>query len=164
MGSRIVIRWCSRDAANAFVAAHHRHHRAVRAHYWAVQAIIDGAVVGVAIVGRPSARLLCDGMTCEVLRLCTLGGARNVGSRLLGSCYRAARGMGFERVVSYTRVDETGDVYRAAGWTRVARVRARGWDKPGRWLPGLFTPTTAVVDRWRWEIGPSAGAEIREGE
>jgi len=63
--------------------------------------------------------------------------------------------MGVRRMVSYTRADEHGTCYRAAGWKPVATVDGRGWttgNKAARWLPGLYEPTTEIVDRMRWEI------------
>lgn len=80
-------------------------------------------------------------------------------SRILGSLWGAARSLGFTRLVSYTRVDEAGTSYKAAGWVAAHRTKGREWgetNKPGRWLPGLFEPTTETVDRIRWELGPNA--------
>ena len=127
----------------------------MRSHRFAIGAEVGGAVAGVVIVGNPVARALNDGHTCEVTRLATPANAvPHVASRLLGAARRAALAMGFRRIVSYTRADEPGTCYRAAGWRQVATVKGRAWDnasKPGRWLPGLYEPTTEVVDRVRWE-------------
>jgi len=82
-----------------------------------------------------------------------------VASRLLGAIWGAAKSLGFTRAVSYTRIDEPGTSYKAAGWVATHRAKGRAWDegnKPGRWLPGLFEPTTETIDRIRWEIGPAA--------
>ncbi len=63
-------------AANAFVALHHRHHRPARGCICVVAVSDETSVRGVAIVGRPLARMLQDGATAEVTRVCT-DGARN---------------------------------------------------------------------------------------
>jgi len=163
----IELRHLPRDAANEVITRWHRHHKPVRSHYWATGAWVDDELLGVVIVGRPVARALCNGKTAEVVRLACRGGDSNVGSRLLGSAYRAARAMGFTRLVSYTRQDEPGTVYRAAGWHPCARVKGRahaGGNRPGRWLPGLYEPSTEIVDRIRWEIGPDAGLRMVNGE
>lgn len=149
------IRPITRDEANAIVWLYHSHHDAVRSHRFAIGAFIGDGVLGCVIVGNPIAQALCDGVTFEVLRLCTWGG-RNVASRLLGAAWRASRAMGVRRLVSYLRADERGTSYRAAGWRCVADVKGRAWDtgnKAQRWIPGLYLPTTEIVDRTRWEVG-----------
>jgi hypothetical protein len=67
--------------------------------------------------------------------------------------------MGVRLLISYTRADEAGISYKATGWIPVARVSGRGWDtgnKGTRWLPGMYEPTTEIVDRIRWERRPTA--------
>ena len=44
--------------ANAFVNAHHRHHKATAGHKFSIGCAKDGELVGVAIVGRPVSRYL----------------------------------------------------------------------------------------------------------
>lgn len=75
--------------------------------------------------------------------------------------------MGIRRLISYTRVDEAGTCYRAAGWVAVEIVKGGAWvnNTSGRWLPGLYVPSTEIVDRVRWEIGPDAAtSRVRRGE
>jgi hypothetical protein len=117
----------------------------------------DMPTVGVVIVGRPNARLLDDGRTLEVTRLCCRGKDKNVASRLLGSSTSTADSMGYIRVVSYIRKDESGICYEAAGWVAVAEVKGQPWTHGGkstRWLPGFYEPSTDIVDRVRWEWRP----------
>ncbi|HBO7587772.1 DUF4406 domain-containing protein [Pseudomonas aeruginosa] len=80
--------------ANAFVEQHHRHHGPVQGHKFSLGLAADGRIVGVAIVGRPVARHLDDGMTLEVTRCCT-DGARNGCSKLYGAAWRATRALGY---------------------------------------------------------------------
>lgn len=80
-------------AACAFVRDHHRHHGPPRGHLWSIGLDLRGQLVGVAIIGRPLARLDDDGFTFEVLRVCTLGHA-NACSMLYGAAWRSARAMG----------------------------------------------------------------------
>lgn len=152
----IEIRPLTRDAANAAILAWHRHHKPVRSHRFAIGAYVDGRFVGAVIVGNPvAASLARDPLICEVTRLVTDGETPHAASRLLGAARRAARAMGFTRIVSYTRKDEAGTCYRAAGWTPVAAVKGREWagvNKPLRWLPGLYEPATEIIDRVRWEV------------
>lgn len=155
--SQIVLRPLSLKEANTAVARWHRHHQPTRGHKFSVGAFIDGEMVGACIVGRPVAPSLDDGTTWEVTRLAIVEGApKNVGSRLLGACWRAAKALGVVRLVSYTREDEHGGTYAASGWRATVTTPGRGWDsgnKAMRWLPGLYQPTTEIVDRKRWEIG-----------
>lgn len=82
--------------ANAFVNAHHRHHKATAGHKFSIGCAKDGELVGVAIVGRPVSRYLDDGWTLEVNRLCTTG-EKNACSILYAASARAAKAMGYGR-------------------------------------------------------------------
>lgn len=150
----IELRPVSLREANRLVERWHRHHKPVGIARWAIGAFMAGEPVGAVIVGNPKALSLQDGVTWEVVRLVT-NGVPHAASRLLGAAWRAARAMGVRTIVSYTRSDEPGTCYRAAGWRPVAAVEGRGWttgNKADRWLPGLYVPTTEIVDRVRWEI------------
>lgn len=162
MSDRIGLRPIGLRAANAFVMEWHRHHGRVVQACWCIGAFVDGNLVGVAIVESPKANALRAAGALEVTRLST-DGTRNVATRLLGRVTADALSTGVRRLVSYTRIDELGTCYRAAGWRPVATVSGRRWDeksKPGRWLPGLFVETTETIDRVRWEIGPDAAPEL----
>lgn len=79
-------------AAARYVAEHHRHNRPPQGGLFAAGAMLGGQLVGVVIVGRPVARLLDDGQTAEVTRLCT-NGQLNACSLLYGAAARAARAL-----------------------------------------------------------------------
>ena len=105
--------------ANAYVAERHRHNQPTTGHKWSI-AVYDGdRLCGVAIAGRPVARKLDDGLTIEVLRVCT-DGTRNACSALYGACARIARDMGYERIITYTLESEPGTSLRAAGYNLAA--------------------------------------------
>jgi hypothetical protein len=61
--------------ACAFVAAWHRHHEPPVGHKFSIGVAAGQVLVGVAIVGRPVARLYDDGRTLEVTRVATDGTA-----------------------------------------------------------------------------------------
>lgn len=88
--------------ANAFVEQNHRHHGATVGHKFSIGLSDGEKIVGVAIVGRPVSRHLDDGWTLEVNRLCT-DGTRNACSMLYAAAWRAARAMGYKRVVYQKR-------------------------------------------------------------
>ncbi|MFE4915850.1 XF1762 family protein [Streptomyces sp. NPDC056652] len=121
-----------RDAA-AFVAMWHRHNQPpVGCKYCIGVADNDGVLRGVAIVGRPVARMYDNGQTLEVNRTAT-DGSPNANSMLYAAAWRAAKALGYTRLITYTQADETGASLRAAGWQVIAQRPARpGWDVPSR--------------------------------
>ncbi len=109
----------------------------------------DDVLVGVAMVGRPTARHYDDGRTLEVNRTAT-DGTRNANSMLYGAAWRATKALGYDRLVTYTQHDESGASLRAAGWQVVAERPARaGWDAPSR--PREVPAGMAFVARTLWE-------------
>ena len=112
--------------ANAFVASHHRHHRPVVGHKFSIGCMVGGALVGVAIVGRPVSRHLDNGLTLEVNRLCT-DGTKNACSFLYAAAWRAARAMGYRKIITYTLASESGASLRAAGWTCAGLAGGLRW-------------------------------------
>lgn len=135
--------------ANAFVAAHHRHHRPARGCKFCVGVSDAGVLVGVAVVGRPVARGLDDGWTLEVNRVCTTG-ERNACSLLYGAAWRAARALGYRRVVTYTLPEEGGASLRGAGWRLIGECGGGNWNTPAR--PRLDTEVAIRVTKHRWEV------------
>ena len=119
---------------NAFVSEHHRHHKPVVGTKFAL-GVSDGAkIVGVALVGRPVARHFDDGWTLEVNRCCT-DGTRNTCSFLYAAADRAARALGYKRVVTYTLPEEGGASLRGAGWKllgEAGKKDGKGWSCKSR--------------------------------
>jgi hypothetical protein len=133
--------------ARAYVNEHHRHHRAPQGGLFAIGAARDGEVVGVVIVGMLVARMLADGYTCEVTRLAS-DGTRNVCSMLYRAAWRAARAMGYRRLVTYTLPEEGGSSLRAAGFQLIGEAGGGTWDRPGRPRVDLHPTQTKL----RWEL------------
>jgi hypothetical protein len=115
--------------ANKFVADYHRHRVPVQGHVFSIAAALDNVIVGVAIVGRPVARLRDDGHTAEITRLCT-DGTPNACSFLYGAAARAARALGFKRIGTYISADEPGTTLLAAGWRKISEWK--GHNRPSR--------------------------------
>jgi hypothetical protein len=138
--------------ACGFTAMWHRHHAAPQGMKFAVGAAdAAGVLVGVAITGRPVARRLDDGATLEVTRVAT-DGTPNACSMLYAACWRAAKALGYRRLVTYTQDGETGASLRAAGWHVIAERPPRpGWDRPSRPRADLGT---AHMPRTLWEAAP----------
>lgn len=117
--------------ANEYISEHHRHHKPVRGCKFNIGVLRDGDLCAVAITGRPVARMLDDGYTAEVTRLCT-DGTPNACSMLYGASWRAAKAMGYLRIVTYILESEEGTSLRAAGWTRAADSSGGTWSRPSR--------------------------------
>jgi hypothetical protein len=133
--------------ACAFVADWHRHHEPPVGHKFSIGAASANQLVGVCIVGRPVARHLDNGHTLEVLRTAT-DGTDNANSMLYGAAWRAAKALGYDRLITYTQAGESGSSLRAAGWCVVAERGPRpGWDAPSR----PRETKNANVQRYLWE-------------
>jgi hypothetical protein len=120
------------EEACAFIEKHHSHHPPPQGWKFGI-AVNDGeGVVGVITVGRPVSRALDDGWTLEVTRCCT-DGTKNVASKLYGAAAKAARALGYKRVITYTLKDETGTSLIAAGWKPLYDTRKnKSWNTPSR--------------------------------
>lgn len=134
--------------ANAYVRRLHRHHQPVRGCKFCL-AVADesGTVRGVALVGRPVARLLQDGYTLEVNRTCT-DGAKNANSMLYRAAWRAVRALGYRRLVTYTLPEEGGASLRAAGYVCLGEAGGGSWNRDIR--PRLDQHPIQV--KLRWEV------------
>lgn len=119
--------------ACGFVKMWHRHHQPPVGHKFSFGVADEAGVLhGVAMIGRPVSRMFDDGFTLEVNRTAT-DGTSNVNSMLYGSAWRAAKALGYTRLVTYTQAGESGTSLRAAGWRVIAeRPATNGWSVPSR--------------------------------
>ena len=124
----------SQEEAFAFIDRHHETHDSPQGWKFGV-AVNDGEnVVGVAVVGRPVSRHQDDGVTLEVTRNCTKG-TKNAASKLYAAAWRAAKNMGYRRLITYTLADsEDGTPLRAVDGYQVVHERNSGgdWSSPSR--------------------------------
>ncbi|MBG0818766.1 hypothetical protein HS045_32025 [Planomonospora sp. ID82291] len=135
--------------ARQFIADHHRHHQPPQGHKYSVGVADAHGLAGVATVGRPVNRHLDNGTTLEVTRVATTGTA-NACSMLYGAAWRAARALGWQRLITYTQAGEPGTSLRAAGWRKVAdRPPRASWSCPSR---PRTTSAPHMVARTLWEV------------
>lgn len=144
-----------------YVADHHRHNLPPRGWLFGVGVEDETGLRGIAVASRPVARKLDDGRTVEVTRTCT-DGARNANSMLYGAIVRAAKALGYDRVITYTLQEESGASLKASGFTIEALLDAReAWvrNDGGRYQTDLFgnerRPAGPKI-RWVRELRPAA--------
>ncbi|HSS99911.1 MAG TPA: XF1762 family protein [Terriglobales bacterium] len=133
--------------AKTFVTSHHRHHQPPQGMKFCI-AVNDGArVVGVIIVGRPVARYLDNGCTLEVTRCCTDSSVKNTASMLYGAAWRAAKALGYKRLITYTLRSEAGTSLKAAGWKELGQAGGGSWNRPNRFR----VDTHPIGQKTLWE-------------
>jgi hypothetical protein len=134
--------------ANAYVASYHRHNGRLPTARLCVGIVDDdGLLRGVAIAGLPKARMLMARDTLEVNRVCT-DGVRNGCSMLYGAITRAAKALGYARILTYTLDAEDGASLKASGWTQVHRWAGGMWSE----MRGTGQDAHDTGPKARWEI------------
>jgi len=124
---RLQIVPCTLAEANEFVLKFHRHHGPVVGYRFAIAVADETETIrGVAIVGRPVARFMDDGWTLEVNRLAT-DGCQNACSALYSGSWRAARALGYKKLITYILKEEGGASLRGAGWTCIGLRGGGSW-------------------------------------
>jgi len=131
--------------ANVFVKKHHRHHKTVPGAKFSIAVSEAGDVRGVVIVGRPVARMADNGWTLEVNRCCT-DGARNACSMLYQAAWRAARAMGYKKLITYTLPEEGGSSLKGAGWKCLGKAGGGNWNVLSR--PRVDTELQQMKLKW----------------
>lgn len=148
------------EEACRFVDVHHSTHDPPQGWKFGV-AVNDGErVVGVAMVGRPTSRHRDDGTTLEVTR-CATNETKNVASKLYAAAWRAAKNMGYRRLITYTLADsEEGIPLRAVDGYRVLHERTGGgdWSSPSR--PRV--DTSPDEQKTLWEATEDVGAPVAD--
>lgn len=114
-----------------FIRRHHRHHLPPQGWKWGIAVNNGASVVGVITVGRPVARRSDDGLTLEVTRCCT-DGTKNAPSKLYGAAWRAAKAMGFHRLITFTLASESGTSLSGSGWRVLYQTPGKSWSVSSR--------------------------------
>lgn len=143
---------CFLGEAQAFVENFHRHNKPPRGGIFAIGASDGTQLVGVVIVGRPVSRHMQDGSTVEVTRCCVTDEApKGTPSALYAAAWRAARAMGYRRLITYTLQTESGASLRGAGFKLIA---AREGSDPTRWQsrPGREWQSVVGQAKFVWEL------------
>jgi hypothetical protein len=151
----LALRPVTLSEARQFIAKHHRHNDPPITWRFGVGVEADGELVGVAMAGLPKSRMLMQGdaRLLEVNRTCT-DGTPNANSMLYGAIARAAKALGYTRLVTYTLTQETGASLRAAGWVAdtVSDHDVGRWRSANGQHENLFGPTSRIPSgpKQRW--------------
>ena len=145
---------CRLTEAKTFVANFHRHNIPPPVSLFSLGASDGHRLVGVGIVGLPVSRvLMADGVTLEVTRCCVVDDApRGTPSAIYGACWRAARALGYRRLITYTLQTESGASLRGAGWTMVAERKARTDAQQWTNRPGRQWQSVVGQAKMIWEV------------
>jgi hypothetical protein len=114
-----------------YIAKYHRHHRPPQGHKFSIGLQVEGVLVGVVVVGRPVSRMLDNGFTAEVTRLCT-DGTKNACSKLYAAAWRASKAMGYTKLITYILAEESGTSLVASGWKLIGQAGGGKWSRPSR--------------------------------
>lgn len=114
-----------------FIKKYHRHHKPPQGHKFSIGLQVDDKLIGVAVIGRPVSRVLDDGFTAEVTRLCT-DGTKNAASKLYAAAWRSVRAMGYVKLITYILNSEPGTSLIAAGWKCIGQAGGGSWNTLSR--------------------------------
>lgn len=159
-----VMKPIERDEARAFVDEHHEHNKAPVSWRYGTAIWNANTLLGVAMVGRPVARMIPADKVVEVNRVCLRRDiARelrwNACSMLYGWAAREAEKRGFEKIITYTLESEAGTALKAAGWIPEAKTKGGSWDRPSR-ARGVVAPLERKI-RWARYLKPAKPAALR---
>lgn len=120
--------------ANEYVALWHRHHKPAQGGLFAVGVAQEGQSdpCGVAIIGRPVARLFDpSGMSAEITRMAT-DGTPNANSKLYAIARSVCQKMGYRQLTTLTLPSEGGASLRAVGAPEPTPAGGGSWSRPSR--------------------------------
>lgn len=132
--------------AREFIDKYHRTHKTPQGCKFTV-AVSDGCqMVGVAVAGRPVSRVLDDGHTLELTRMCVKFGFKNACSLLYSRAAKIAKEMGYGKIITYIAQDEQGYSLKAAGWEFESTVHGHDWNCSSR----PRNTSAPICNRQRW--------------
>lgn len=144
----------SQKEANGFIRKFHRHSKPVVGDKFRVGLVDNkGELVGVALAGRPVARMLDNGRNIEIVRVCVKEGFSNACSMLYGRIAQIAKLMGYEKIITYTLKKETQSAMKAVGAVKEAEINPQEWDRPNRKRKSQKVYQETKI---RWELNKGA--------
>lgn len=137
--------------ARRFVAENHRHNAPPAGHKFSIGCYEGDRLCGVAMVGRPVGRYYDNGRTLEVNRCCT-DGTKNACTMLYGASWRAAKALGYNRIITYTLESELGTSLKASNW--ICDGKAGGTHWTGARYEQTELQLSEMKVRWRKQLTP----------
>ncbi|RZU28924.1 XF1762 family protein [Edaphobacter modestus] len=151
--------------AKAFVSQHHRNNAAPQGWKFGHGLRSCGELVAVVTAGRPVAPNIDHRKVIEVTRLCVkdlfprkLGW--NACTMLYGWVFREAERKGYQKVVTYTHLHESGVSLRAAGFFEDGLTAGGSWHRANRPRPNA--PEPSKKRRWIRDLIKSDAAPPRQ--
>jgi hypothetical protein len=142
------------EEACRFIDEHHSTHGAPQGWKFGLSVATGKTVVGVVTVGRPVSRHQDDGYTLEVTR-CATDGTKNAASKLYAAAWRAAKNMGYRRLITYTLADEEeGIPLRAVNGYKILHQRTGGGSWNSRKRPRVDAHPKG--QKTLWEVSTDA--------
>lgn len=145
------------QTAKDFIGRYHRHNEVPTQWRFGHAAYNGPDLVAVAWTARPNARKINRFFTCEVTRLCVRDDLHpalvyNACSMLYAEAAREAERRGYRRIISYTRVSESGASLKAAGWkSKPATTRAgQTWNVESREREVTEKELEGAEEKIRW--------------
>lgn len=74
------------------------------------------------------------------------------GSALYGAAWRAAKALGWRRLITYTLTSESGASLRGAGWRVIGERKARSWADASKARPRIDTNNATGQEKLLWEV------------
>ena len=102
--------------AARFVKRNHTLRSAPAGHLFSIGAYDGERLFAVCMCGIPPNQYLNDGVTLYGSRLAKTGNIKNIDSFLFSKIIRIAQILNYERVITYTSIEETGQVERSLGF------------------------------------------------
>ena len=142
--------------ANQFVDTYHRHNKHTQGHRFSIGLQKNGELIGVAIIGRPVARMLQQKGTLEILRVCVKEGNKNANSIIYSRVRKIAQLLGYKKIITYTLKTESQSSLKAIGAQVVAETQPQSWDRKNRHRE---EQEIYKQPKLRWELQQNAEAE-----
>jgi hypothetical protein len=108
-------------------------------------------LIGVAIAGRPIARMLDKRTAIEILRTCVKPDHKNANSQLYARMRQICERMGYTSIITYSLNSESGSSLLGIGAVPVAAVKPGDWKRPGR---NRHFKQIYAEPKTRWELSP----------
>ena len=131
MSNNWIVKPISLKEANKFINKYHRHNKGIQGYKFAIAVLENNVMIGVGVVGRPVARLLDDGWTAEITRVCT-NGTKNLNSFIYSRLVKICKLMGYKKVITYTLAKESGASLKAIGAKLDCICGNNTWNRPNR--------------------------------